>query len=312
MNLTVVFVSNRDKPMLPWLVESLHSQTSKQDSISVIYVHPKNDESGWFGLFGNDLSSTAVKCVQPKPTFWSGQNRLTKADWWSKSNSLNTGICLCKTDWVSFVDDRAVLLPGWLDCVKEAIAGNYVMCGAYEKRVGMTVENGVIKHGGIVTGKDVREEYCEKYYSPPQHGLKPPYKADRAWAFGCSLALPLEWALTVGGFSEDYCDGLGSEDTMFGLCLANNGFPMRYDPRCKIVEDRTPTEIVPVALRTDKGVSPNDKSHKVLDLFQKSKTSMNSFDIRELRKNIQNGKPWPKPSASSKDWFDGQPLSEMT
>lgn len=296
MNLTIVYSTNRHNPEFGWFKESLGNQLNR-DEVTIVLVS-ENPVKGW-------------SCHKPKPTVWSGPYRLTKQDWWSKSNSLNTAICICKTDWIAFVDDRSVLLPGWLDCVKEAMAGNYVVCGAYEKRTGMTVENGVIKHGGIVTGKDVREEYCEKYYAPPQHGLKPPYKAPGEWTFGCSLAMPLEWALQVGGFSEDYCDGLGSEDTMFGLVLKNNGFPIFYDTRMKIVEDRTPSEISPVAKRTDKGVSPNDKSHKILQVFMKSKHSMNSFDIRKVRGDAIAGKPWPAPSASHFDWFDNQPIHEF-
>jgi len=188
------------------------------------------------------------------------------------------------------------------------MAGNYVVAGSYEKRHGMTVENGVIKHGGTITGKDVREEYCEKFYNP--HGMKPPYKADRAWAFGCALALPLEWCLAVNGWPEE-CDGLGGEDTMFGLMLSNNGFPMRYDTRMRMVEDRTPGETGPVYRREDFGVSPLDYSHKVLAAFQTRRASTHGFDIRALRKDILSGKQWPKPWGPTKHSWDNRPLSEL-
>lgn len=319
MNLTIVYITNRDNPQVPWFLESLTNQCGRKlnDAIpQIIVVDSKWGrraglmiKNGEWGEIGIDLARY-LETVKPKPTVWSGQDRLTKEDWWSASNSRNTGICLCKTDWLSFVDDRSVLLPGWLDCVKEAMAGNYAVFGQYEKRHGMTVENGVIKHGGIITGKDVREEYCEKYYSPPQHGLKPPYKADRAWGFGCALALPLEWCLAVNGWPEE-CDGLGGEDTMFSLMLYNNGFPIKYDTRMRMVEDRTPGQTGPVYKREDFGVSPQDYSHRVLAAFQTRKSSTHGFDIRALRKDILAGKQWPKPCGPTKHAWDNRPLSEL-
>jgi hypothetical protein len=124
--------------------------------------------------------------------------------------------------------------------------------------------------------------------------------------------LPLEWCLAVNGFSEDLCDGLGSEDSMFGCTLHNAGFPIRYDPRMMIIEDRTPGEIDGALKRADKGVSPLDKSHAIVRALSTAKTSGNSFDIRNLRDRVLSGEPFPPPSASHFDWFDGQPISEMT
>ena len=42
------------------------------------------------------------------------------------------------------------------------------------------------------------------------------------WLFGCTMALPLAWALEVNGFEEG-CDSLTGEDYIFGLMLDNSG-----------------------------------------------------------------------------------------
>jgi len=294
-SLTIAYISNREQCHLNWFSQSLRMEGGEKN-IRIFCV-------------GNSAEFPNVNRITPKPSIWSGESRLTKENWWSKSNSLNTALALCETEWFCQLDDRCVLMRGWLDAIKQAMDGNYIVCGAYEKRTAMTVENGVIKNAGIVIGKDDREQYCETYYKP--NGMKPPYPAARGWLYGCSVAYPLEWALQVNGYPEDYCDSLGMEDVVFGMMLQNAGYPMKYDPRMKIIEDRTPSEIGPATPRTDKGKSPADKSHKILEIFKESKTSLNSFDLRTMRKSVLSGNPFPKPSASNRDWYDGQLVSEF-
>lgn len=313
MNVTFVYCTSRDNPKYEWFAESLTNQivglAGKRTRIIVVRHEntrlPKNQDT-WPPPF--DLQIV----LAPKPNVWSGASRITKQDWWSKSNDLNTAICFCRTDYISFIDDRCVLMPGYLDAIERLMysAHPYVLLGAYEKRTGMTVQNGVIENGGIVVGKDDREAFCEKNFTDPRHHLKPPYKAYPSWVYGCSITLPLEWVLQVNGFSE-ICDGMGGEDTMFGLHLAKCGFPIFYDPRVKMIEDRTPADCGPVMRREDKGVSPNDKSHALLDRMGRLEYAPNNFDLRKLRKDALDGKPWSIPTAPTNDWYDGQPLNEM-
>ncbi len=211
---------------------------------------------------------------------------------------MNTAIILCETDWIAFVDDRCVLAPEWLQCVKDAMEGNYAVVGSYEKRANMKVENGVITDIGEDLGQDTRT----------QHGKPVP---TRDW-YGGSCALPLEWCLQVNGFSEDICDSLGLEDAMFGVTLCNNGLPIKFDSRMRIIEDRTQGEIEGALKRSDKGVSPADKSHAIVTQFMRATNSMNSFDIRYIREQVMAGRGFPMPTASHQDWYDGQNISEMT
>lgn len=300
MDLTIAYLTSRKEPKIEWFFDSLHRQAKRGDIRHIIVVSC-DEQPERFPLFGGSLNESEmcyITSVKPKPTIWQGEHRVTNCDWWAKSNAHNTAICLCTTDWIAFVDDRCVLAPTWLQSVKEAMAGNYAVCGSYEKRANMKVENGVITDMGTELGVDTR-----------QPGL---YRFD-SW-YGGSCALPLEWCLQVNGYPEDMCDGLGSEDSMFGTILNNAGYQVMYDSRMRIIEDRTPGESYEGALkRADKNshLGQRAKSWDIVRAFRGKISSQNSFDIRDMRARKLKGEDWRPPSASHYDWYDDQPISEM-
>jgi hypothetical protein len=301
-NLTIVYITCRREPEAWWFMESLWQQAKEE--INIIFIRLNSLDK--FSPAGQ-LDSLKFQTVQPKPTVWQGPHRLTKADWWATSNARNTGICLCRTDWIAFVDDRSILCPYWMEAVRDAMKGPYAVCGPYEKRTAMTVESGFPKNAGIITGSDNRLSYVEQHWRGKQTN---PYDCPGAWWYGCSTALPLEWALDVNGYDEQ-CDGLSGEDYIFGTMLENNNYPIKYDTRLAIIEDRTPGKLEPVMIRRDKGKSPNDKSHALLDLLVGCKRAQHQWNLRQLRTLVLDGQPWPVPILPDKDWYDGQPLAEM-
>lgn len=293
-SLTIVYVTARHEPKLAWFLSSLNRETGNDYSNTKIIVVDS------FAIEPKQFASYLL--TPPKPTIWQGKHRITKEDWWAKCNALNTGIALCDTEWIAFVDDRCVLSHGWLQCIQDSMIHNYAVCGSYEKRSNMKVENGEIIDGGELLGQDIRT----------QRGF-PHRTAD--W-YGGSGALPLEWCLRVNGFPEDVTDGLGFEDIAFGILLRNNHLDLYYDSRMRIIEDRTPTEIGGALKRASKP-SPNDdkfqaKDYRILSIMHGSTTSGNSYNLTELREKVLRGEPFPPPTASHYDWFDGQPISEMT
>lgn len=304
-SLTIAYITAREKPQFEWFFDSLALQMKDALPISIIVVDTLADDRAGWTIPRGSLGRVAIGLpnpilhIKPKPTIWQGKHRITKEDWWAASNARNTAICLCQTEWIAFLDDRCVLMPTWLSAIRTAMKYGYAVCGSYEKRTGMTVENGVIKHGGIVIGEDSRIGLDDRAV-----------KAPGQWFFGCTTALPLEWALAVNGYDET-CDGLSMEDVIFGLMLQNNQYPIAYDKRMKIVEDRTPEEIGKPMRREDKGVSPNDKSHAMLNMLCGSKRAMHQWDLSEIRKQVLAGGPFPIPTEPKLDWYDGQPIAEF-
>lgn len=295
-SLTVAFITSRETPEFDWFYQSLIKQSLSGDSAIIII-----DALCGIQSYPGDHR---ILWSQPKPTVWQGSHRLTKSDWWAKSNALNTALCLCRTEFFAAVDDRCVLALGWMDSVREAMAGNYAVCGAYEKRVGMKVENGEIVDPGTVIGIDHR---CSNHLPRARHCIP-------GWFFGCSIALPTAWAVQVNGWNE-LLDGLGAEDTHFGHMLANNGFDMRFDPRMKVIQDRTPGECGPEMKRSSKERFPHDtqdKGHKAIELFFGEKQSSHPWKIREIRENVLAGREWPSVEKyPCFDWYDGKPIEEF-
>ncbi|MGO9479059.1 MAG: glycosyltransferase [Limisphaerales bacterium] len=302
-SLTVVFTTSRPEPEFDWFMQSLHPQINDWEHVEVFLLDT--------GMAGQQEiphpefpKFKRVLAVQPKPNVWQGPHRITTQDWWAKSSALNTSVCFCNTDWISFVDDRCVLLPPWLEAVRAAMEQDYAVCGSYEKRTGMTVENGVIRNGGIVVGRDNRDA-----------GWGWAQDVGAGYWYGCTNALPLEWILAINGFPEK-CDSVSFEDIITGHLLKNSGRTIRFDNRMKIIEDRSVEKLGPVMKRSSKEKHPhdvNDKTHAILKWAQTATRSDNPFEIREVRERALRGEsfPVPDPATDWRDWFDGQRLREM-
>ena len=302
-SLTLVFITARKYPLTQWMLQSLCTQIRDGEQIHIIMVDLHADELQT--LNADQLSPfpgiASMIIVPPKPCVWQGKHRLTKRDWWAIANAKNTGICLCKTEWIAFCDDRCVLEPLWLQAVRDAMNGLYAVAGSYEKRIQMRVEAGVVTVPGAVIGWDPRV---------PRRGCMGPVDCSGSNWFGCTGALPLEWALQVNGFDET-CDSLGMEDVLFGAMLGNNLLPLKYDCRMKIIEDRTATELGETIPRTDKGVSPQDKSHGLKERLESQTSAIHQWDIRSIRNKVLAGDPFPIPKGPTHDWWDGKKISEF-
>lgn len=294
MKLSIGMITARKEPKLEWFLDSLNLQTKPSDEIEVIVVD----------LFCESAVNIreGVSRHPVKPSVWQGPHRLTRENWWAISSARNTFTCLAKHDFVAFTDDRCVLATTWLQSVRDAMEGNYAVAGSYEKRSGMKVENGKIIEPGEIIGVDFR--------NPQRQNLLPRKTYGSEW-YGCTSALPLEWVMEQNGHSED-CDGLGLEDVVFGNMLMLNNHVTMYDSRMKIIEDRTPEFCQNMPKRTDKDASPNDKSHALLVRLGGKKFCDNQLNLRSERERVLRGEPWTPSTGPTHDWYDGQPLGEMT
>lgn len=306
--LAIAYITSREKCEIGWFFDSLRNQGTAAQIIVVDLFAAQDERRVAF----RSMAVREIDHVCPKPNIFQGAYRVTKDQWWAKSNAINTALCLCRHEWICFLDDRLVLAPGWLDAVNRAIEGDYAMCGAYEKRHNMNVENGYIIDMGILDGSDPRSPGGKDHRESVSGGLR---KAPGSWWFGACNVIRLEWLLEINGYPEK-CDSVSHEDSITGLILENNRFDMRYDPSCKVIEDRTPSELGTPMARTCKERFPHDttdKTHTILNWARTAKRSDNDFDIRQLRDKIQRGEPWPIPTDPNPlDWFDNEPIKDFT
>lgn len=316
MNLQISYITNRLEPRIEWFFDSLHHECAGDyTDINVLVVDFWLElQEGWFvsqvgerGLArmrmfrGPKRHLNQVPC---KPNVWSGPHRLPKENWWSVCAMRNTALCHAPDGYIAFLDDRSVLMPGWLKCAREAMQGGYAAFGSYEKFENLKVKDGIIVEYGSSTGKDTRQSSNKAVRCSGQ------------WSYGCNSVLPLEFALQVNGYDEGGCDGMGFEDVIFGLMLEKHGFDLRYDPRMKVAQDRTPNQLEPTFRAMDKGISPYDKSHAILNMVRTGgrHTAPNHFEeggIRALRQRILAGGEFPIVGIPEHDWFDGQRIADM-
>lgn len=317
--ITLGFTTARINPRFDWLFDSL-ARCSGREMLTQIVICDLFAESfdDWSELDvanrRNEVLAAASKftrlhnCdidwIPPKPNVWAGKFRFTPRNWWNKPEALNSITCKAKNDYLVFSDDRCIFSPTFLDAVKEAKDGNYALCGTYEKRINMEVTDGLVTKDGEVIGVDSRKAVAQgrKMICPG------------TWMFGHAFGLPLEWMLEVNGVSEAW-NSVSMEDTHFGQMLENNGKTIFHDPRCAQTQDRTPDSGGHDMKRSSKEKHPhdkNDKTHKLIEKYWNLKSSHNGYSLRELRRSVLAGNPWPIPLGPHEDWFDGQKLKDMT
>ena len=156
--------------------------------------------------------------------------------------------------------------------------------------------------------------------------------AGGGWMAGCSMAAPLEAFLKINGYDER-CDSLGAEDYIAGIYLDRQGFTFGYDRAMLTYEseerhhytrptgdnrqhpwlDTANGRVLEASFkRIDKGRSPDDKSHKMLEMAMSGPPrSEHGYDLRALRARVQAGEPFPLPNGPTHDWYDGQPVEEF-
>ena len=322
MSLTVAIITSRFEPRFDWMFDSLAKQTGAKYISQLIVVdyfaEPNLPKSTVDFQTRRDQVTLAARhaglehvlqWVVPKPNVWGGRYMVTQTPHWAAAVSRNTAFALCKNQYIAMLDDRCVIMPGWITAIRKAASEKYAVCGAYQKRVGMRVDHGVIVHGGIVTGEDGREQHCQK------NNLPNPFKCGGEWMYGCNFSLPIEWTLTVNGQDELSC-GIGMDDVFFGLHLGNNGFDIRFDKTMKIIEDRSADASAPVMRRDNKTKNANkldDKDHQLLARMKPLKRANSGMDLRKIRADVLAGKPFPIPSVNPPpvDWYDGTKLSDF-
>ncbi len=296
--ISICYFTNRLNPHIDWFCDSLAKQVNGDETELIVVDFHKDSRTL---DFGSPIPNVSLVHCPPKPNIWNGPHRLTKENWFNAAAARATAICLAKGSHIAFVDDLSVLLPGWMDCVRQSVREGYIALGAYKKMKNLVVENGEVK------------SFTE--YSPDSRlrsATGDQTSCGGSWLYGCSLCMPIEAALDVNGFPEDLCGGLGFEDVCFGLALGNTGkYSFRYDRRMMTYESEEDHFVDKPFRKTDKGVSPKDKSHAALNIATGSKWFPNQFNLREMRNAVQRGDPFPIPTTPEHDWFDQALIKDM-
>lgn len=304
MSLTIAYCTARKQPHFKWFFDSLGRQHCRLPGIRLVVVdfHHAPDRLQFASINGNKIIH-----VPPKPNVWQGPHRLTQRDYFAASNARNTALCYAADGWISFVDDLSVLRDGWLAAVQDAMRSpGTIRLGAYRKVNELQVIEGEVKgFSNHPHGFDSRWNAGNDYAPAPIHGSA---------MFGCSLVGEVEAFMRINGFDED-CSPIGGEDYLAGLMLQAHGYKFVYDRRMLTYECETCHHREPRMAGEDKGVSPNDMSHRLLAMVNGGRNVAPNYfgesGIRKLRDEILAGGGFPIPNCPQHHWPDGQPLAEM-
>lgn len=305
--LTFAYTTCRQHPQLTWFMDSLKLQLQAHPELEyrIVVVDFWSDQRAW--------AYPEIIFTKPMPNVWNGHHRLTKENWFNASASRNAALCHAPDGYIVYVDDLSVLLPGWLDAVLQA--KDYIACGAYKKVRNLVVDNGIITSFlPWPPGEDNRLKHVKEDVT----------NCGGNWAYGCSLAGPVEAFLSVNGWPNDLCGGLGFEDVLMGIVMANAGWSLKYDRRMMTYESDELHSVEPSFRREDwhmengvavfGGNGGDDKSHRALHIAQSSKSFANSFGdggIREIRRKVLAGEPFPVIQVPDREWYSGKLLSEL-
>lgn len=299
--MTIAYMTNRCNPRFQWFADGLKRQGADQ-SIEVLVVDFYADDRD-LGLVGRERGLNC-RSITPKPTVWQGKHRLTKENYFAAANARNTAICAAKSDYIVFADDLSVPGDRWLERARWHQRVGNVVAGSYQKVMKMVVEDGKLaSFGEFEAGKDHRRAH-QKYSMAPCYG---------SWFFGCSCGGPIEAFLEINGYPE-IADGMGYEDSVTGDALRANGRAIFFDKELLTYESEEGHHEDKPFIRADPGVSPNDKSHALLNLCRGVKRFDNFFGpegIRGLRAKVQSGEPFPIVGIPEHEWFTGKPLREL-
>lgn len=319
--ISLVYVTYRVEPRFDWFADSLAVSIDDAD-VEVIVVDGLHSPGRTARINGAVGGRFAVRHVPAKPTPYNGPHRLTRRDYFAAASARNTGVVYASRPYIVFVDDAAVLMPGWWRAVREAASDEYVVAGTYQKRWEMIVERGVLVGSRPdPLGMDSRWHDGDDARAVPVRGSQ---------LFGCSFGIPRDVLLAVNGLDE-LCDLVGGEDSHLGARLEHLGIPVRYSRRMLTVESHELHRQPGVFTRMDKTMDQetymrrlrrfglarrsvegrHDSSHMIVDLLygtRQVRSLGNYYHLRILNeRNIdQTVHNFPRTH-----WFDGQPLEEM-
>lgn len=309
-NIAICYCTARRNSRVEWAVAALQRQLSEPRhlDLNVQFIIISHHSDLPLPTIPSRLSR--FRFLQPMPNPWTGPFRVTRSDCFSPAVFRNTALCAADAPYIALLDDLSVPQPTWLDAVRNSMDHGRVTAGAYRKVKQLKVVDGIAEsYEDYPPGTDNRLAHT--------NGL--PIQCGGNWMYTASIAMPVEVLISVGGYCAEISGAMGFEDVLTGIALQNAGHPCWYDPKMLTLESEEAHFEEKPFFKTDKGVSPQDKSHAALRMVQNGmkyfENAMPPGGLRKVREDFLAGKgwPWPHPHAVQprNDWFDNQPLSEV-
>ncbi len=310
MHLTVAYGTFRKQPMWNWFTDSFHRECGGDyTGIKIVVVDFLADEPGRRDAFAK-LAHCDITHIAPMPCVYQGPHRLTKEQYFAASNSRNSAVCHAPDGFIVWIDDLSVIMPGWLNCVREAMKKGYVVCGTYKKVLSLVVENGSAVY---------YREYAAGIDSRTRLGSNDgPVTLPGGAVYGCSLGMPIEAILDVNGFDTDCdCLGLGSEDSICGLMLEQRGWKIMFDSRMQTIEseERHHWQKPMKRVIEKKEGDAQDASWAILNpvvagIRPRAPNYYGEEGLAGLRQRVLRGEPFPIAKIPDRNWYSGKLLSE--
>ena len=321
---SVVYVTHRERPRFDWFADSLSAQLGA-DPVEVIVVDGLHSDERVAELEEIVRGRFPYRHVPPKPTPWNGPYRLTHTEYFAAASARNTGIVHATAPYVAFVDDCAVLMPGWWDEVRAAARHGYVVAGAYEKADAMVVRDGrLVEQQAVDEGRHVNDIRWEL---GDEGSLR---QIVGGQLYGCSFGAPRKLLVRVNGLDE-LCDPVGQSDCQLGFRLERAGARILYSRRMLSVESMEQYD-QPTLPRLKRTLTPGaymrqlalfgvefrtrigkawDNAHMLFDVLHGTdafRSVGNGYDLATLTprslETVVAGFP-------DRYWFDGTPLAEL-
>jgi hypothetical protein len=224
---SIVYITNRSTPRFDWFADSLARQLG-DEPVEVIVVDGHHSSARTCELARMVDDRFEMRHVPPKPTPYSGPQRLTRNAYSTIASARNTGLVYASAPYVVFSDDSSVLMDGWLAEVSMAARHGYVLAGTYENRADLRVVD-----GQMVSGERSGDACDSRWEIGDDDAL---VQIVGSQLFGCAHGAPRADLLAINGFDE-LCDPIGGEDTNLGVRLEWSGRRLFFSRRMMAVKD---------------------------------------------------------------------------
>ena len=299
MKISVVLITKKLDPKIEWALDCLKNQTFKDFEYIIVdgYYNKRKDEVK--KLIIDKGVKFPVLHIPDKPSRWRGQR-------FALSNARNTALIFATGQYIVHHDDCCKMPPNWLEGHLGWLEKGYLATGSW------------IGYQFLQDGKGIEGVYGLEYRSKI---IKEPKEISAGWFFGANCSYPLEAALDINGFDEEFDGELGQEDINFGIRLERKGFKTIFDPALQV-------EIFMMTHRYEKMIPPVNKmlndgklhfsnewiTQRFLSDVTRTMPYGNVIDIRGTRKMMKEGgysiekmyemmKGWINPDKY--DWRDG-------